>query len=241
MQTFGKSWAIYLTNIASTIYIKNCKITSGTVAGIYLAYVNFSKIENNEIMHQPNSNIGIWVKDTNAVITQNTITEHFWGLRIHNSDFKIEIMNNTIEKNYQFGIESYNTTNMLIRYNSFINNNQAIYLADNVNNTKIDHNDFIDNFPNQGEIEDLSQACDNGYNNTWFDPTLKEGNYWSDWKAKKSKIGYPIAGWAGSYDMYPLVNFINYTQKAKGFEILTFLSYMCLVSVLVKKRNGLRK
>jgi hypothetical protein len=60
------------------------------------------------------------------------------------------------------------------------------------------HNNFFDISPVYN-----SQAFDEGSNNFWYNATLSEGNFWSDW----SGVGhYEIDGATNSTDLYPLSN-----------------------------------
>jgi hypothetical protein len=63
------------------------------------------------------------------------------------------------------------------------------------NYNTIFYNSFINNF-----LEGKSQAKDDGLKNVWYNETLQEGNYWSDWWGYFS---YNIDGSAKSYDPYP--------------------------------------
>jgi hypothetical protein len=71
----------------------------------------------------------------------------------------------------------------------------------------IHHNDFITNGQN------TSQACDNGMNNQWYDETVLEGNYWSDYSGNGS---YLIAGSAGASDPYPSLSPYRYTSSSSS-------------------------
>ncbi|MEM4161113.1 MAG: hypothetical protein QW531_03945, partial [Thermoplasmata archaeon] len=53
-----------------------------------------------------------------------------------------------------------------------------------------------------------SQAYDSVGGNYWYDNTVNEGNYWSNWDGNGNGTAnaYPIDGGAGASDWYPLGN-----------------------------------
>jgi len=97
-----------------------------------------------------------------------------------------------------YWFSNYNT----ITYNNFYHNtNYGIYIPYTCTRNIIHHNNFWqNNGAAKGMTDGRSQAC-NDDSNTWYDNAAKEGNYWSNWDGSG---GYPIAGDAGAYDMYPL-------------------------------------
>lgn len=56
-------------------------------------------------------------------------------------------------------------------------------------------NTFVNNNP-----DGTSQAADSGYHNMWYNASLQEGNYWSNWWGFAT---YQIDGSAKSNDLYP--------------------------------------
>ncbi|MHA1219352.1 MAG: NosD domain-containing protein [Candidatus Heimdallarchaeaceae archaeon] len=76
------------------------------------------------------------------------------------------------------------------------NSDYGLFFDIQSSNNVIHHNEFYNN-----NLDGYSQACDNGENNTWFNPTLKEGNLWMDYEGKGD---YYIDGTAQSVDIYPL-------------------------------------
>jgi len=68
----------------------------------------------------------------------------------------------------------------------------------NSDNNVAYHNNFI----NCGA---LTYGFDDGTNNFWYNASLQEGNYWSNWVSGT----YAIDGSAGSMDLYPLSSQYN--------------------------------
>jgi parallel beta-helix repeat protein len=122
------------------------------------------------------------------------------GLSIEANGTKVYRMNVT---NCSLGItvynQSFNIQNVTLFKNSFYNNSQGICLNGSSNNT-VYHNDFVAN---------SQQAYDNS-SNTWYNTTLLNGNYWSDYNGSDTDgngIGdtpYNISG-GNNTDEYPLI------------------------------------
>jgi hypothetical protein len=110
----------------------------------------------------------------------------------------------------------------------------------------IHHNEFVDNnlYIIQGP-----QAFDNGSNNTWYDKTSNEGNYWSDY----TTIPCVIEGSACSIDPWPLGESIITTLTTTSYEtvssttekssfpilfvVLSLIVGVCLLSSVYKRRR----
>ena len=135
-------------------------------------------IENNTCLYsRGEGSINLYLS-TEMVIKRNLIFNNlFWsGIELSESDNCI-IMYNTIYHCVAFGI-----------------------VLGVSNNNSIHHNNILYN-----GITDQPQGFDNGINNVWYEASLEEGNYWSDW----SGIGpYEIFGSVlpYNYDLYPLSN-----------------------------------
>ena len=129
--------------------------------------------------------------------SQNILYDHYSSDILHLTySFDCTISNNSFVGSVYRGIFSKVSYNCTIKFN-FIESNGliGIYLDSNSANFTIHHNAFIDN-----SLEEDSQAIDNGLNNLWYDDILMEGNFWNNWISGT----YPIAGIAGSLDLYPL-------------------------------------
>ncbi len=143
---------------------------------------NFAQLKNNICTNNtttwPSWDTSGIILDTcnNCTITNCTVTNCYQGIYAPGSSY-CQIFNNSIKDNHEYGVSIVSAYEMA-EFN-------VIY-----------HNSFIDNNPTG-----LSQASDNGTSNIWYNLTLAQGNYWSDW----NQTGvYPIAGTASVSDIYPL-------------------------------------
>ena len=216
---------IYNTSPGTTIINNNTCI--GEELGIFVAKSPQIKILNNTCS---DSHHGININDSPySLIENNTLTKNHVGIRVENNVPFSKIINNHIIKNYD-GMWITNSRNTLFK-NNIIRNNVIGFFLDSTNeefaslncvirnnlfenNTSyalilsafmeqsftrqnlVYHNSFVNNNPN-GQ----SQAKDVGSHNRWYNESLKEGNYWSDWLGI---LPYNIGGSANTVDMYPL-------------------------------------
>jgi len=144
--------------------------------------VSFSKIISNHII---NNYDGVWITNSRNTLSKNNI------IRNNVNGFLLDSTN-----------EQYASQNCVIRNNLFENNTSyALILSAFMEQSftrqnLVYHNSFVNNNPN-GQ----SQAKDVGRHNRWYNESLKEGNYWSDWLGF---LPYDIGGSANTKDMYPL-------------------------------------
>ena len=141
---------------------------------------------------------------------------------------------NYVARNERSGIYCDNVDDSAIINNYIHQNSEYGLLFDTQSsNNVIYHNEFYNN-----NLAGYSQARDDGENNTWFDPTLKEGNMWMDHEGKGD---YYIDGTAHSVDIYPLgseptnTNNVSASQGISYFSI--FMLAFCSVIYGRKKRN----
>ena len=143
--------------------------------GIYLFFVEDTSIHESKIL---NNNVdGIHLRNTIYIdIYASNISSNFYGIKVKLSDY-CTFTHNTISENHQRGIS----------------------LDAQCNHNLIHHNYFINN-----QLDDptgmLSYGYDDGYNNTLYDITTQEGNWWSNIES----YAYRIAGYGYSVDIYPL-------------------------------------
>jgi len=219
--------AIRIDNTSpGTITINNNTCIGGEL-GIFVAKSPQIKILNNTCS---DSHHGININDSPySLIENNTLTKNHVGIRVHINVSFSKISNNYIINNYD-GVWITNSRNTLFK-NNIIRNNVNGFLLDSINeefasqncvisnnlfenNTSfaliltafmeqsftrqnlVYHNSFVNNNPNGH-----SQAKDGGSHNRWYNESLKEGNYWSDWLGI---LPYDIGGSANTKDMYPL-------------------------------------
>jgi len=205
---------------AKTITIKNNTCSSDRFLGIFIAKSPYISIVNNVIYDCDN---GININDSPfSLIVNNTLFNNGKGIRSEYKSPYSHILENYCFDNQEAIWLDNSGGYFLIKDNLILENIMGIiltndigpYYPDNcliINNliegngiygllitsgfNTIYHNSFVNN--NEGK----KQAKDNGINNVWYNITLKEGNFWSDWWG----IGaYYISGDANAIDMFPL-------------------------------------
>jgi hypothetical protein len=143
-----------------------------------------------------------------------------WGIQLDESDNNI-IKGNILTNDQMWyspcgiGINSYNgdlSENNIISENDISGYYMGIGIAGGNMNNKIYHNNFLGNTIN---------AYDEG-SNPWYDVTLQQGNYWSDYTTQHNPphdTQLPFGVWDDPYtlsgrtppnqDIYPLANIYN--------------------------------
>ncbi|MBY8995157.1 MAG: right-handed parallel beta-helix repeat-containing protein [Candidatus Heimdallarchaeota archaeon] len=175
-----------------------------TVGGIFVMRSNHSIIRNNSL-NNFNQGIHVW-KSFNCLIEENTIV----NMRFLDSIYLKDSTNNVIKNNFIYnnlygdGIECDQSSE-----NLFINNtiyhcaDAGIRLAFQSYNNTIYHNNFINN--TRGSF----QGYDNGgADNLWYNESIGEGNYWSDWEG----VGPYFLGTMNN-DSYPLDDLIGINEN----------------------------
>ena len=165
-------------------YVSNNTVTEQSMdRGISLGGCSHSIIYNNTC---GSIYLGSYDTYNCSVLNNTIYGEHHWyslchyGIELWNS-FNCTIMYNTLYKFREYGIWVWqNTKSSVIAYN-LIQESQSygIYLGFQSSNMSIHHNTFINN-----NIGGLSQGNDNGTGNYWYDTNTLEGNYWSDWSGE---------------------------------------------------------
>ncbi|MFW9852829.1 MAG: right-handed parallel beta-helix repeat-containing protein [Candidatus Thorarchaeota archaeon] len=183
-------------------YEENLSINSADYGQLYLFNCSNFNISN-QIME-----IHTLVADSRNVSFNNCSWINFFrkAITIVNS-VNCNITNSTIVSNPTYmdgrnyvGVDISNSSFCTISYTLIkYCTNYGLRLDGYSYNNTIHHNAFIENglYPFSSQ-----QASDNGYNNTWYDITKLEGNYWFDYDFSGS---YSIWGGAGSIDPYPLL------------------------------------
>jgi parallel beta-helix repeat protein len=196
--------------ISGSSTVTNNTCNSNTGAGISLFECDSITVINNIC----NSNdLGIYLEiyvflfitNLNCTIVNNICNNNDGsGIGLGGSDSST-VANNICNNNSYYGIGILYARNNSIVGNTLVGNGvYGIGLSDVSDYNVIHHNDFIANGQN------TSQACDNGTNNQWYDETVLEGNYWSDYSGNGS---YLIAGSAGASDPYPSLSPYRYTGE----------------------------
>jgi len=206
----GNSYGIYLwASIYNTITNNNC--SGNSWYGIYLeSYSSNNNITNNNC--STNSYAGIYLYDsTYNNITYNTCSmTSGWsgtGIYLFSSSNNNNITNNNCSMNSYYGIYVDSSSKNTITYNNlYYNTYYGIYISGLSPGHTIHHNNFWRNNGVTKGIIGNCQANDSSGGNTWYDNTLQQGNYWSNWNGQGwgTPNAYPIEGSGGAYDMYPL-------------------------------------
>jgi len=219
--------AINITN-TNNVLIKNLNITADRkikfqnetqtryrpYCGIFFETVTNSTIENCNISDCYSDGIkfdfSFSIKSNNITIKNNIITNNSDGIDIDNANY-ISIISNIISFNDGEGISLSTSKNVIIDNIFASNNRRGIsipYSSRNISDNVIFHNRFINNsYPWIGQ----DNAVDGSGPNYWYNPDIKEGNYWDDYTGideNKDGIGdtpYEIPG-LNSKDLYPIID-----------------------------------
>lgn len=204
----------------NSITITNNTCSSDNYFGIFVGKSPYIKILKNIIY---NCYHAIEFNDSPfALVANNTLFDNICCIRVEYRSPYSRILENNFTNNYEVIYLTNSGGYFLIKDNLIVNNNFGILLSSapgpnypdfcsivhnliegtkwyglivESNYNTIFHNTFVNN-----QLEDKSQAKDEGLNNVWYNKSLREGNYWSDWWGFGS---YNIDGSAKSYDPYP--------------------------------------
>ncbi len=167
--------------------------------GIYLYYADNNLIKGN---NASKNNLGFLLRYSNDnTIINNTALGNQYGIGFSGAYYN-NIESNDFSNN-TYGIHAYSCINNTFLKNTIdSNSNTGITLSSSTENNLIYHNDILNN---------TQQAVDDGTGNQWYNSTLEEGNYWSDYNGTDQdgdgvgETNYTnIGGSAGSNDTYPL-------------------------------------
>ncbi|MFX0171213.1 MAG: NosD domain-containing protein [Candidatus Hodarchaeota archaeon] len=190
---------------SSTVTNNTCNSNYGS--GICLDHSGSLTVTNNTCNSNTGAGISLFGCDSITVINNICSNNNRNSIGLGGSDSST-VANNICNNNSYYGIEIFYARNNSIVGNTLVGNGvYGIELSDDSANNVIHHNDFIANGQN------TSQACDNGMNNQWYDETVLEGNYWSDYSGNGS---YLIAGSAGASDPYPSLSPYRYTSSSSS-------------------------
>lgn len=164
-----------------------------------------------------------------CTISGNNITDAYNSGIFLDSTESTVITRNNISANNQYGISLQAATDTNINQNIITyNENYGLYLGNNVHNTRIFYNDFL-----QNNLNDTAQAYDAGSNNTFTH------NYWADWtRPDANKDGivdlpYGISGPVSNQDQNPLVS-----PKALIVPVLPILTTSTQVDTSLTQSNS---
>lgn len=220
--------------------VVNNTIVNATIAAIDLGDAWKDVIENNTITE---SRRGIWIstspKTSNLTVANNTISKCEYGIRAGMGARYGSIHSNKIKHNMKGLYLGFNVkfdSNSTISQNDIAFNTVYGMLLENVSETLVYHNNFINN---------TVQALNDNGTNYWDNGYPSGGNYWSDYGGPDNKsgpnqdqIGADGIGdtpyymnWS-SMDRYPL------TEKSTGMvspprDIIARLSGLLLENVSI--------
>lgn len=224
--------------------ITNNIITNNTYAGISLQNSDNNDINDNIISYNDEIGIVLMYSSNNNTISGNIIINNSPdGIELSTGGYNV-ISDNTIMNNSQTGIELWSNNN-IISGNIISNNPSGMKLHDANNNTFYEntiqnniigmglwftnndniiyHNNFINNYP----------AAEDTGDNIWYNTTLKEGNYWTNYNGvdiNGDGIGdspYNISE-GNNQDLYPLMT--PYVSKTiQEFQVDEELLYRMLI------------
>ncbi|MCE7747900.1 MAG: hypothetical protein GPJ51_05845 [Candidatus Heimdallarchaeota archaeon] len=164
------------------------------MAGIRITSSLNTTLENNLVVY---NNIGISISYSpfSSITDNQLLNNSLTGLSAYEIDSS-SFWNNTCFRN-NYGIAVAATTECEIKLNFFVSNSLfGLFLRYETYNNTVHHNAFVDN-----NINEYSQAKDDGEANLWYDVLSEEGNYWSN---IGQNYTYMIDGSANSMDPYPL-------------------------------------
>ncbi|MFX1484784.1 MAG: nitrous oxide reductase family maturation protein NosD [Promethearchaeota archaeon] len=167
--------------------------------GIYLENSDYNTISENTLTDNIEDGIAIvYASDWNT-ITDNLCIGSNAGIGVGYGSSGNYISENTCTNNYD-GIEILGSGNT-VEGNLLMKNGVGIHLIGSPLNI-VFHNSIIDN-----TVQALDEDPVSG--NFWYNPEIKEGNYWSDYIGVDSNhdgIGDTDVPWPGEgYDLYPLM------------------------------------
>ena len=186
--------------------------------GMYFLFVNDIDVYESKIL---NNNVdGVYMNNIlRADIYSNNISYNFFGIKAKFTDY-CTFTHNTFRENFEYGIS----------------------LDSRCDHNLIHHNYFINN-----QLNDVtgmkSQGWDDGYNNTWYDITLQEGNWWSNIES----YAYRIGGYGYSVDIFPLnpkepeTPITTPTPTKTGFLFTIPILFTSSMMVIFRIRKRLKK
>ena len=213
------------------VTLSHSKCFNNTYYGISLKGSSYSTIINNSCK---DNGYGIYHKDSfHTLVANNTCESNNYGMFYTIGSWYDTIINNTCANNTMDGIYLEHVRDGEVKNNLLYNNsNYGLYLTDTID-TVIASNVFVDN-----NVGGTSQAYDDGFYNVWFDQSINEGNYWSDWDGTGT---YPIDGNANVNDPFPLYESSGFPTINEFLALPLFFFIFPLVLIVRKLWNSRKK
>lgn len=205
----NNNYGIWLRGCINNKIIDNI-ITKNKEYGVVDDYGDYNNVINN-IINNNRGGIKLSSSKRGKIINNDLYNNDFFAIKLEGNQYSYteESNNNSISKNHIINNENFGlildwSYYNIISENTIINNLLGIFLENKSNNNFLYNNNFINNTRN---------AQDNS-NNTWYNSSLKFGNYWSDFTDKYPNANFTNIIWeipyiingGNNYDRFPLVN-----------------------------------
>jgi parallel beta-helix repeat protein len=207
-------------------------------AGIEIRHIerDTARIVNNTCISNSGNGAGIVVWGTvNCTIIGNRCSNLAQGIHLNEASRCIIASNNITDNNYQGINIRYSHYNIITDNTISGTSEHGVALVGTSSHNLIHHNEFVDNgrettYRIDGEPrgELTSQGFDEGNNNTWYDASTEEGNWWNDYSGSGT---YAIDGPANSIDPYPIVG--DSQPQAPGLDMFQVAVVLTMSGSLV--------
>lgn len=206
---------IYLSASSENRILRN-NVSNAAIEIIFWFGDDNNKIENNSLSGMytyGSAGITVYQCSYRNIFKNNVMINHQWGMSIYYWSRENMFMNNLIKENSLYGVAiAFVADNNTFAENNIISNgNYGINLPPDLGGISGHYNLFYRN----NFIENGINAVDPSYN-TWYNGSLQEGNYWSDYLDRypdaQERVDLP-GRWNKPYvipqganrDRYPLV------------------------------------